>query len=1537
MKRMLKKLIAILLVGTLIIPGDALVPGTGAAGAEKTQGELLQVDYREAHADLQSAAEEVMADTVPEDYDGIVVTGKNTLTGADFAYLNTAWRHASVMDLGDIHVNQNAMGVAYYGDGEGTEQIIGSQTEMASSSRAVQVETLTLPDTLQSLDQGALMALPNLKELVIPDSVTQIGSMALFDLPALKKLSYHGTGVTSLDSSILYMYRPTVVLTLDLSNASGLKTVTMEKGKYGASSIYVKDFDFTGCTSLNSVTLDSQPLDFSGGKQKKWRDSFDGTVTLKNLKPMLTIEAESMKPLAMGSEFPGAPALKGLLLDGTDVLAEDAVLPDWIDSSYIDIFKDSSKVSVHYINPSGVEGDTLDTSIGGVHTIRWMFDSIQNPWLHDTTYELPVEVIISEEQKIKDVYLDPDKTGGNGTEENPVSTISSAFGYLKAGGTLHLKGDVTLPKGIVFPSNLTIVGTEAESKPTLTLSENLALSSNLTIDGVQLAAAKDLSIYANGHTLTFGEHMADTPVNTASRAGEGGQVSIYGGGTDAVTEDTRLVLKGGNFANVYGGGYIGGGHGDEVGTDAGVAGDTHIEISGDVVIENVYGGGRLAGAPGLAPANVNVGNTYIEMSGGKVDTLYGGGYSHAAGSASAGSTHLSVTGGTIQKLYGGGYADYPGGETEAKTENTEILLAGTAEVQVLYGGGYVGGHTTGFVDSDNNVDVTGNVKLTIQDTASATTVYGGGYVFDDPDASARVGGNVDIFYQGGSVSRIYGTGKYDKYENDEPTENAGVGGNVTIHAAGGDLSRTDLSGKVSDGGTVTGEAVINIQGYGTDRDNPQKVSTLSHFDNLILDNSHILFPANIVPNLSCDAQDGRNIEMKNNSSMTFGHSVSDTFKVNNLTTEGDAAIVMHVSGTDSANPLTVNGIVSVSQPIVLKLTGTGGREPAVGDKVFVTDNEVGNDSLLSSKFSLQNEEFKLIKKSGALVLTSLSNPEEEEQDPPRGLTGVAPSGYGKADGAIQGMTEQMEYALNPVGPFMPWQEDSMFKAGTYYVRYARNEEKMLLASNTVEVTIPEGQHTITYQVENGNLGDAAPQKVAHGDSFSFQYKAKDGYQLDWEKCSSTSGTLSHEGENFTVENVTEDVTVTIIATEIPGMVKIKKQPHDVTVRAGHPAVFEIMAEGEPEIRYQWQADKGRGFSNIAGETNPTLTTEEAKESANGYRYRCVVSNAYGSVTSATVTLWVIEEGETVAAQEKDNGISGITVQTQAEIGALLPFTAYGAGMDNTQPAQGDTRFVPLFWTTAMENGSWVDAPYSAIIRTSLLSQGDQTLSVTFGKQRYNGAEWETMGIEDVKTVTFRLKKKEESGGQNPDDGDSGNQGSGDQNSDDGGSGNQSSGGQDSDDKGSGNQGSGGQNLDNGGSGNQGSGGQNLDNGDSDTKGSSDAGNSAQGKSGQKVSGKKTSDRSDGPDTGDRTPVEFYATMTMVSGFAYLIFLLEEKGGMTEQKKKKLIDSLIVWAKKGGRFRRTAAIVMIFVLLVYYHAIGKYMLTEKPDRTGQSLF
>lgn len=80
---------------------------------------------------------------------------------------------------------------------------------------------------------------------------------------------------------------------------------------------------------------------------------------------------------------------------------------------------------------------------------------------------------------------------------------------------------------------------------------------------------------------------------------------------------------------------------------------------------------------------------------------------------------------------------------------------------------------------------------------------------------------------------------------------------------------------------------------------------------------------------------------------------------------------------------------------------------------------------------------------------------------------------------------------------------------------------------------------------------------------------------------------------------------------------------------------------------------------------------------------------------------------------------------------------------------------------------------------------------------------------------------------------------------------------------------------------------------------------------------------DAPETGDNTPLEFYATITMISGFSYVLLLFKSgRCGMTDQKKKELVSRIVRWACKGGQFRRGTAYAAIVLLLVYYHSIGK---------------
>ena len=88
-------------------------------------------------------------------------------------------------------------------------------------------------------------------------------------------------------------------------------------------------------------------------------------------------------------------------------------------------------------------------------------------------------------------------------------------------------------------------------------------------------------------------------------------------------------------------------------------------------------------------------------------------------------------------------------------------------------------------------------------------------------------------------------------------------------------------------------------------------------------------------------------------------------------------------------------------------------------------------------------------------------------------------------------------------------------------------------------------------------------------------------------------------------------------------------------------------------------------------------------------------------------------------------------------------------------------------------------------------------------------------------------------------------------------------------------------------------------------------------------GKTDSEKDNEPKTGDTVPLELYATLAMIAGFAYLLlYFADRERGMTEEMKKEIVSRLVGWAKQGGRIRKYLALAAIFVLLVYYHSIGK---------------
>ena len=81
---------------------------------------------------------------------------------------------------------------------------------------------------------------------------------------------------------------------------------------------------------------------------------------------------------------------------------------------------------------------------------------------------------------------------------------------------------------------------------------------------------------------------------------------------------------------------------------------------------------------------------------------------------------------------------------------------------------------------------------------------------------------------------------------------------------------------------------------------------------------------------------------------------------------------------------------------------------------------------------------------------------------------------------------------------------------------------------------------------------------------------------------------------------------------------ITTQPSNQTVMQGQPATFTVAASGSVPLSYKWQ----RNTVDISGATSSSYTLSFTTLADNGAKFRCVVSNAFGTATSNEATLTV---------------------------------------------------------------------------------------------------------------------------------------------------------------------------------------------------------------------------------------------------------------------------------------------------------------------------
>ncbi|MEO8168460.1 MAG: glycosyl hydrolase family 18 protein, partial [bacterium] len=102
--------------------------------------------------------------------------------------------------------------------------------------------------------------------------------------------------------------------------------------------------------------------------------------------------------------------------------------------------------------------------------------------------------------------------------------------------------------------------------------------------------------------------------------------------------------------------------------------------------------------------------------------------------------------------------------------------------------------------------------------------------------------------------------------------------------------------------------------------------------------------------------------------------------------------------------------------------------------------------------------------------------------------------------------------------------------------------------------------------------------------------------------------------NFVGTATSNEATLTV-TNSAPS---ITSQPVNRTVASGQTASFSLTAVGSLPLNYQWQV----GGVNISGATNSAYTTSATTFSDNGKVFRCVITNALGSVSSNNAILTI---------------------------------------------------------------------------------------------------------------------------------------------------------------------------------------------------------------------------------------------------------------------------------------------------------------------------
>ena len=206
-----------------------------------------------------------------------------------------------------------------------------------------------------------------------------------------------------------------------------------------------------------------------------------------------------------------------------------------------------------------------------------------------------------------------------------------------------------------------------------------------------------------------------------------------------------------------------------------------------------------------------------------------------------------------------------------------------------------------------------------------------------------------------------------------------------------------------------------------------------------------------------------------------------------------------------------------------------------------------------------------------------------------------------------------------------------------------------VGSEPLQIAItPDQAPVASFTVEAGVAGsptsfNASASTVAYGSITSYRWNFGDGASAET-GTSSTTHSYAAAGEYtvtltetdsagtsttqvFTGQTMSRNGAAsaeTIHSVTVNAVPQVTTQPNSATVTAPAEASFAVACSGSPAPALQWQvsSDNGLSWSELPGQTSPTLAIAPTVPSLNGHEYRAKCTNVAGTAFSSAARLTV---------------------------------------------------------------------------------------------------------------------------------------------------------------------------------------------------------------------------------------------------------------------------------------------------------------------------